>query len=263
MDRGSRRGHAVEILSLVTESLRAVNAAQSPRQLICSVIGRLLESESSAYVSLDVARGDVDLVISSTDPEGASLGAAATHAMRTYPWQTVEVEPCPPLLLSTASCSLGVRGIYDRCGCTEIACLPLTRTSDTVAGLVFARSTPFPDDALDLLAFAQGLIGAIEVLLLPARPSPGTRQPSPLAAVTRFGLTTRELEVLHLLSDGLLARTIAAQLSVSSRTVHHHLGSIYDKLGVRDRLAAVLRARAAGLIGDVSGEPDGRQLAGV
>lgn len=257
MDPGSSRGHAAEILALVTDSLRAVNAQTSPRTLICTVLGRLLESESSAYVSLHVARGEVELAIC---PSDTALGPAAMHAIRTYPWEPVGDEPFPPLTLATSSCSLGVRVSYEHSGCTEIACLPLSRTSDWVHGLVFARSTPFPDDALDLLRLAQGPIGAIDVLL---RRSGASHPPRPLASLGQFGLTARELEVLSLLSDGLLARTIAAKLSLSPRTVHHHLGSIYDKLGVRDRLAAVLRARAAGLIGEVGGGPDGRRLAGV
>ena len=57
--------------------------------------------------------------------------------------------------------------------------------------------------------------------------------------------------MLRLLSEGLLARTIAARLAVSPRTVHHHLGSIYAKLGVCDRLSAVLRARGMGLLDGV------------
>ena len=58
--------------------------------------------------------------------------------------------------------------------------------------------------------------------------------------------------MLLLLGQGLLARTIAARLDLSPRTVHHHLGSIYDKLGVRDRLSAVLSAREQGLLSDRS-----------
>jgi DNA-binding NarL/FixJ family response regulator len=65
---------------------------------------------------------------------------------------------------------------------------------------------------------------------------------------SREPMTTRELEVLLLLSEGHLARSIAARLEVSTRTVHKHLGSVYRKLGVHDRLVAVRTAQQVGLI---------------
>ena len=52
-------------------------------------------------------------------------------------------------------------------------------------------------------------------------------------AVTR--MTERELQVLGLLAEGLLATSIASRLRLSPRTVHKHLGNIYRKLGVNKR----------------------------
>ena len=65
---------------------------------------------------------------------------------------------------------------------------------------------------------------------------------------TECGLTPRELTVLTLLGDTLTAEAIAHRLRISPRTVHRHLGNIYRKLGTRDRLDTVLRARQAGLL---------------
>jgi DNA-binding NarL/FixJ family response regulator len=53
-----------------------------------------------------------------------------------------------------------------------------------------------------------------------------------------LGLTAREVEVLHLVADGLSNTEIAERLVLSERTVHAHLRSIYDKLGVNSRTAA-------------------------
>jgi DNA-binding CsgD family transcriptional regulator len=53
------------------------------------------------------------------------------------------------------------------------------------------------------------------------------------------GLTGREVEVLQLVADGLSNAEIAERLVLSQRTVHAHLRSIFDKLGVNTRTAAV------------------------
>lgn len=53
------------------------------------------------------------------------------------------------------------------------------------------------------------------------------------------GLTPREAEVLRLLATGLTNAEIAAELFVSPRTIDTHLTSIYDKLGVTTRGAAI------------------------
>ena len=51
-------------------------------------------------------------------------------------------------------------------------------------------------------------------------------------------LTAREVEVLHLVAQGLTDAQVAEQLVVSSRTVNTHLTSIYGKIGVSSRSAA-------------------------
>jgi non-specific serine/threonine protein kinase len=55
-------------------------------------------------------------------------------------------------------------------------------------------------------------------------------------------LTRREREVLRLVADGLTNADIASRLVVSPRTVHAHLRSVYSKLGVSTRTAAVAKA---------------------
>jgi DNA-binding NarL/FixJ family response regulator len=51
-------------------------------------------------------------------------------------------------------------------------------------------------------------------------------------------LTTREAEVLELLSQGLSNREIAERLVVSAKTVEHHVSQILGKLGLRNRAEA-------------------------
>jgi NarL family two-component system response regulator YdfI len=61
-------------------------------------------------------------------------------------------------------------------------------------------------------------------------------------------LTDRELEVLTCVARGERSKEIAAQLGISERTVKAHLASIYNKLGVDSRAAAVATAIQRGLL---------------
>jgi DNA-binding NarL/FixJ family response regulator len=57
------------------------------------------------------------------------------------------------------------------------------------------------------------------------------------------GISPREEEVLSLLADGLTDREIAERLGISPRTVETHVGSLLNKLGVRNRAMAARRYR--------------------
>ena len=61
-------------------------------------------------------------------------------------------------------------------------------------------------------------------------------------------LSKREREVLALIADGTTNREAAKRLFVSEATIKTHLLHIYDKLGVRDRAAAVGEAYKRGLL---------------
>jgi DNA-binding NarL/FixJ family response regulator len=64
----------------------------------------------------------------------------------------------------------------------------------------------------------------------------------------RLSITPRELEILEYASYGLTMKQIASRLGLSPRTVETHLAKLYKKLGVRNRVEAVSRASALGLI---------------
>jgi ATP/maltotriose-dependent transcriptional regulator MalT len=73
------------------------------------------------------------------------------------------------------------------------------------------------------------------------------RGPRPRTQGNPAGLTSRELEVLALLGQGLRNVDIAERLVVSPKTVDHHVSAILRKLGVPNRLAAAEEAHRLGL----------------
>jgi len=106
------------------------------------------------------------------------------------------------------------------------------------AELLFAIRSVHAGDSVVAPSATRRLIDRFVPLLAPADPPPAG-----LA-----GLTEREREVLVQVAAGLSNAEIATRLFVSEATVKTHVGRILAKLGLRDRVQAVVLAYESGLV---------------
>jgi class 3 adenylate cyclase len=68
------------------------------------------------------------------------------------------------------------------------------------------------------------------------------------AAIDAEDLTAREVEVLHLLAEGLSNRAVAERLVISEKTAIRHVSNIFMKLGVHSRAEATRLALDRGIV---------------
>lgn len=99
--------------------------------------------------------------------------------------------------------------------------------------------------------------GIIEKLAQLRAPAPASRDVAELAQ-----LTAREREVLGLLCQGHDDDGIARQLRLSRNTVRNHVATIYSKIGVHRRSAAIVWARDRGITGHEKPKTRGKSAPG-
>jgi DNA-binding NarL/FixJ family response regulator len=107
-------------------------------------------------------------------------------------------------------------------------------------------------DAIRLVAEGNALLGPTVTRRLLERF--GETVPDESARRAIAALTRREREILCLLAGGLSNAELARELVLSEATVKSHVSSVLRKLGVRDRVQAVITAYDAGLVRPRSGD---------
>jgi len=116
-----------------------------------------------------------------------------------------------------------------------------------------ARGFLLKDVSVEQLVEAIRLVAAGETLIRPAVTERATKRleetaPEFDSLESPDPLTKRELEVLRLMAGGYSNREIGEALGASEGTVKNHISSILSKMGVRDRIRAVLKGLESGWI---------------
>lgn len=138
------------------------------------------------------------------------------------------------------------------------ACVSLESAVQTAAG--FRDHRLFLDAGADIIALLRRIREArrlkadaqwfVDALCGAARPSAAARHDELQASPQHAGepLTRQELQVLRMLGTGYSNEEIGNALFISANTVKTHLKHVYEKLGVKNRSAAVSRAAALQLL---------------
>ncbi|RYC03822.1 helix-turn-helix transcriptional regulator [Nocardioides zhouii] len=231
------------LVDVFAESVRALDDDRSTHEVMCRGVAVAIGATVSAFVRLNAP----------TQRCTVTCWYQYEHAMAL---RFVTNEPMTDERVHPGDAGAGARmwhqslafGILkDLLGQVEYAELPLGMHPTETRLAVFARPDRFSHDDFELLRFCAGPLGAVDRhlhLLDDGRTAPAERSGQADSA----GLTRRELEVLALLSQGLMARSIGLSLGVSPRTVNKHLGNVYRKLDAHDRLVAVKKAQDFGIL---------------
>jgi DNA-binding CsgD family transcriptional regulator len=254
-------------LNRVLDVARNLGAMAEVGGLRAGVLGqlrRLVSCDTLSYNELAPAAGQA--TVAAVDPEEI-LWDGAEELFGAYAHQNpliaaaarpgdVGVRKFSDLISTRRLHSLDIYNlVYKQIDVEHQIAFTLPAPSSLVVGFALNRNGRQPDfserDRSVLEAVRPFVVQAYETAAVRARLAAHERRAARLReqapphseVLRRFGLTAREVEVLGLLDGGLSNAEIAGELALSERTVAKHLEHIYAKLGVRNRTAAVARAR--------------------
>jgi DNA-binding NarL/FixJ family response regulator len=223
-----------------------ISTRGAPVPTIRVVLADDQELVRSGFVMILNAQPDIEVVAE------AGCGTAAIEAVREHSPDVVLLDVRMPQMDGIEAA---------RVVCAETSCRVIMLTTfdqdDYIYDALYAGASGFllKDVRRDDLVQAVRVVATGESLLAPTvtrrlirdltrnRPREGG-QPTERLTV----LTARELETLMLLGRGLSNAEIAVAMTVTEHTVKTHVSNVLSKLGLRDRVQAVITAYETGLI---------------
>ncbi|MFE7840730.1 response regulator [Streptomyces sp. NPDC057474] len=215
----------------------------------------------SGFAMILDAQPDIEVVAEVGD------GIGAVEAVRRYGAEVALLDIRMPRMDGIEACrAIGADGAGRAGSACRTVMLTTFDSDEYVYEALHAGASGFllKDVRRDDLVHAVRVVARGDSLLAPSvarrlveqytRPAAArSRRPDPRLDV----LTGRERETLLLLARGLSNAEIAVELVVSDHTVKTHVGNVLSKLGLRDRIQAVICAYETGLIaaGDTPAAP--------
>ncbi|WP_030055785.1 MULTISPECIES: response regulator [Streptomyces] len=201
------------------------------------------------------AQPDIEVVAEACD------GAEAVEAVREHGPDVLLLDVRMPVMDGLEA----ARRVCAEFPATKVIMLTTFDIDDYVFDALYAGASGFllKDVRRDDLAHGVRMVASGEALLAPSvtrrligefaarRPGAPDRAVRPPSGLLEQ-LTLREQETLRLIARGLSNAEIAAELVVSEHTVKTHVSNVLSKLGLRDRVHAVVFAYEAGAV--VAGE---------
>jgi DNA-binding CsgD family transcriptional regulator len=233
------------VLELVAEALRHANP-EFPDATVTGFLRDVFQAEFAGAGHVDFC-GTASRTWADSprpvpaDPDGFHEYAVGHPLARAYQ-RTGEAVP---LRLSDVASIRAAPPAYGGTGMSRVLTIPLVIAPEHVCALALQRGgSDFTARDLQLASQLQPVLSGVYAL----RNRIPCRTPSVSCTETGIRLTARELAVLDLMGNGLIAAAIARQLCISPRTVNKHIENIYRKLGTHDRTSAVLRGQDLGII---------------
>lgn len=237
-------GFLEALVDVFSESVSALDDGRSTHEVMCRGVAVAVRATVSAFVRLNAPAQRCTVTCWYQSEHVMALRFVTNEQMpdqRAHPG-----DAGAGARMWRQSLAFGI--LKDLLGPVEYAELPLGLHPTEARLAVFARNERFAHEDFEFLRCCAGPLGAVDRHLQLLEEGRTAAPEGDGAAAGAVGLTRRELEVLALLSQGLMARTIGLSLGVSARTVNKHLGNVYRKLDAHDRLVAVKKAQDFGIL---------------
>jgi len=240
-----RAGDCSRVLGLVAAALRCASPT-FPDEAATGLLGDLFQAEFTGAALIDLHGTATRAWAGSPKQIPVDSGYFHEHAVN-HPLVNAYRHTRQLTALRLSDVPRPARGMATAYGgsVTRVLTVPLAITPQSICGIAFMRGgKDFTALDVHLASQVQPVLGGLYALCDHLTPD----HVGPRDTDTGMRLTLRELAVLDLMADGLIATAIARRLGISRHTVSKHINSIYHKFGTHDRVSTVLRGQALGYV---------------